>query len=792
MTDQEPGRPTRILPALPIDPRLPEIVSVLRKYRRAVLVAPPGAGKTTRVAPALIEEGPVILLQPRRVAARSIAARIASEQGWEIGREVGWQVRFERRFGRETRLLVCTEGILTNRLQADPLLTGFRTAILDEFHERSVHADVALALMREAVRARDDLQLLVMSATLDARAVSDYLDGCPMIEVEGRAHPVEIGYAPHTFPQSAITERLDQPGGHILCFLPGAGEISRLGEDLRARARPGVAILPLHGTLEAAAQDRALAPSRERKVILATNIAETSLTVEGVTDVIDTGLHKVLRYDSRRGIDSLELERIPADSAEQRAGRAGRLGPGRALRLWDPRERLRPHREADIRRIDLAAPFLDVIAWGGDPLSLDWYEAPARERAESALELLDRLGLVRDGRLTPLGDIAHRLPLHPRLACILVSAGGSRRAAAVCALLSERGQSHPALHATDSDILTLADEIDIAPPPVRNVALEIERVGRSLLGRGVKTDPSEESLLRSILAGFPDRVAQRREPRSARLLLASGHGARLTADSGVWDGEYLVALDVIGSEARGVSEALVRQASRIEKQWLRPTCVEVRHWFDPETRAVKAVEQVRYMALLLAERPVPPHPDESIDLLLGAWAKEPLDEASRTLVARARMAGVSIDMEAARRAACAGRVSLPRLDLHLSLSHAERQLLDRLCPESVRVPSGRSIRLEYGDDGIVRLSVKLQELFGLEEGPRVGRNQEPVLIHLLAPNGRPVQTTTDLRSFWQRTYPEVRRELRGRYPKHPWPEDPAGAEPTARVKKRVSGRVSGT
>jgi len=319
-----------MLEPLPIDEHLPRICARVRAHGAAVVVAPPGAGKTTRVGPALAEDGPVLLLQPRRVAARALARRIAGERGWCVGREVGWHVRFERRFAADTRVLVATEGILTRRLQGDPLLGGFRTVILDEFHERSLHADLGLALVREARRAREDLRVVVMSATLDAGPVAAYLGGCPTIEVPGRRHPVRVEYAPHTPLAEALRGVLSRESGHVLCFLAGAPEIRRAAAELARAALPGApsVVRPLHGSLGADEQDAALAPSERRKLILATNVAETSLTVEGVSDVIDSGLCKVLRRDDGLGIDRLETERISADSAEQRAGRAGRTGPG--------------------------------------------------------------------------------------------------------------------------------------------------------------------------------------------------------------------------------------------------------------------------------------------------------------------------------------------------------------------------------------------------------------------------------------------------------------------------------
>jgi ATP-dependent helicase HrpB len=351
---------------LPIDEHLASIVDATRDRRVAVVVAPPGAGKTTRVPPALLALGRVVLLQPRRVAARSIARRIALESGSDLGREVGWQVRFDRRFGADTRLLVATEGVLTARLRDDPLLEDFDVVVLDEFHERTVHADLALAFVRQALAARDDLRVVVMSATLDAGAVASFLDGAPVVEAHGSPHDVAIEYAPSLSVGEAVRRVLSRAGGNVLCFLPGAPEIRRVEAELRGMALPTTCrILPLHGALDADSQDAALAPSVERKVILATNIAETSLTVEGTTDVIDTGLQKVMRCDPASGLDRLETERVSLDAASRRAGRAGRTGPGRVLRLWDPREELRKSREAEISRVDLAGPALDVLAWGG-------------------------------------------------------------------------------------------------------------------------------------------------------------------------------------------------------------------------------------------------------------------------------------------------------------------------------------------------------------------------------------------------------------------------------------------
>ena len=769
---------------LPIDAHVGAVRAALASSRAAVLVAPPGTGKTTRVPPALLDDGPVFLLQPRRVAARSIARRIAAEQGLALGEDVGWQVRFERRFTARTRLVVATEGVLTGRLQSDPLLTGFRTIVLDEFHERSLHADLALALARQAWRAREDLRLLVMSATLDAGPVSSFLDDCPVIEAAGRPHPVEVSYAPGRPLVEAVRGALAAAGGHLLCFLPGAPEIRRAQADLVGRTGES-RLLPLHGRLSAEEQDEALAPSSARKVILATNVAETSLTVEGVTDVIDSGQQKVLRFDPATGLDRLVLERISLDSAEQRGGRAGRTGPGRVVRLWDARDRLRARREPEIERVDLASPTLDVLAWGGDPRTFEWFEAPPEERLDAALRLLERLGATSAGRLTKAGEAMHRLPLHPRLARVMVDVGGGPRAAAACAVLAEGWRPAGDPPTTDSDVLSAADRIRDAPPGVRAAAREVEDTARAAgLGRARGGD-GDEALRRALLAGFPDRVARRREPLSSRLVLASGSGAVLGRESGVRDGELLLALDVTGGAAGAGGEPIVRAASRVEREWLEAVRAEVVHRYDEDARAVRAFARDHYDRLILGERPVPVDPERAAELLAEALERRGLGPAGETLQQRLRVAGLEVDLHAAVVAACRGRTSLPALDRPEQwLDPGERARLDRLAPERLPLPSGRTAALEYRHDGSVVAAAKLQELFGLADTPRVGPRQVPVVFELLAPNGRPVQTTRDLRSFWEGTYPEVRKELRGRYPRHPWPEDPWSAEPTHRAKKR--------
>jgi ATP-dependent helicase HrpB len=687
---------------LPVDRHIPEIIATLRARRAAVIVAPPGSGKTTRIPPALVPLGRTILLQPRRVAARALTRRIASEQRWTIGEEIGWQIRFERRFSERTRLLVATEGILTARLQSDPLLSEFAVVILDEFHERSIHADVALALVKQAAAARDDLFVVVMSATMDASSVSRFLNDAPVIDIDAARYPVEVRYRPSVSVGAAVREALADAKGDLLAFLPGAREIERAAAEL---AGVDALVLPLHGSLEVDAQERALAPAARRKVILATNVAETSLTVEGVTDVVDAGLHKVLRFDAETAVDHLVLEKISLDSAEQRAGRAGRTAPGRATRLWDPRDILRAHREPEVRRIDLTSTVLDILSWGGDPLTFEWFEQPDASRIEAALELLALLGAIGEQR-----SAIRRLPLHPRLARMVLAAHGAR------------------------DAIALAVELSGGAP---NEVRELASIARRLLGDAYREEVDDETFRRAVLAGYPDRVAMR---RGTGFTLATGTGATLARGLADPGGDFLVVLDITGD--------LIRRVVKIEREWLTPTHRDVVHTIDGNR--VRATERVWYLRLLLREQQVPADREEARRLLAANAKPDPV------LAARLRFAGLA----------------------------AADKRLDQLAPTSVKLPSGRSAQLEYREDGSVVASAKLQELFGLAETPRLGPQQTPITFQLLAPNGRPVQVTRDLRSFWNNTYPEVRKELRGRYPRHPWPDDPWTGEATHRTKRR--------
>ena len=824
--------------SLPIDAHLPEIVTAVRAARAAVITAAPGAGKTTRVPSALADDGPVLVLQPRRVAARSMAARVAEERGWVIGREVGWHVRLDRNFTRDTRIIFATEGTLTARLRQDPLLSDFRTIIIDEFHERSVFADIGLALARYAWSARDDLRLVVMSATIDAARVAAYLGDAPVIAVPGRTFPLDIAHAPGLSVAQAVLNVLPSARGAVLCFLPGAGEIGRAINELQpkvAASFPDVIVLPLHGGLPAELQDAAIRASANRRVILSTNLAETTVTVPDVTTVIDTGMQKVARYDAERGIDRLVTERITQDSADQRAGRAGRVAAGRVWRLWDASDRLRPHRDPEILRIDLAATALDILSWGGDPFgpdSFEWFEAPPAHALSAARQLLHQLGAIdRNGHLTTLGADLGRIPAHPRLARLILADGGSDRAARAAVLIGEgRRSSDSGVAVRDDgrgrrpnaplsgsgavgecDVLAAVEDRAF-PPHLRDVA----RALRSSVSHATNVDTGsiteEDARFRQALfAAYPDRLARRREPVGDRFVLASGSGARLARESAVQRAEFIVAIEVrridggpgvrrphpmAGSAA---DEPLIVMASRVEPEWIVPTSSTVEHEFDDAAGKVIASRVERYGALILSSHAVAVDPDAARPLYARVWRARERTPREQELFARLRFAagqrgsepfstvlaqlGTELESSVPNWAFSVEKGSDP-LDPLASLPSDIRRRLDEAAPSMLRVPSGRERPLVYREDGSVVASVKLQELFGLAETPRIGPAKVPVTFELLAPNGRPVQVTSDLRSFWTRGYPEVRKELRGRYPKHPWPDDPWTATPSARTNRR--------
>ena len=853
---------------LPIDPALPEIVEAARAHRGLVLVAPPGAGKTTRVPVAVVEAGllatkhpALVMLQPRRVAARASAGRIAAENGWRMGEEVGYHIRFERRVGPRTRIRVATEGILLRQLVADPFLEGVGAVVLDEFHERSIHTDLALALLREIKETvRDDLLLIVMSATMDAEPVSEFLRGCPVIRSEGRAYPVEITYRPTAGAVSpeaiarAVEEALSSPGD-ILVFLPGADEIRRVGANLETLARrEDLLVLPLHGALSSEDQDRALRPSERRKVILATNIAETSLTIDGVRTVIDSGLARYASYDPRRGLDRLELGPISRNSAAQRAGRAGRTGPGRCLRLWSEGEQ-RGREEADvpeIRRVDLCAAVLALHAWGvTDPRRFDWYEAPPEVRIDSAERLLRMLGAldVESGRITARGRQLHELPVHPRIGRLLMAAaqdGWPDEGAALAALLSEEdivrhgaardanASSRPRSRGA-SDLIVRLDLLEeaerdrfaerirdrgIDPARARRVARlreELSRISRRLGSPAVSRPggPDEDSILRWIMLAYPDRIARRRADGESLGVMVGGRGIRLGPESVVRDSEFFVALDPREDRRGGMLEARVRSASAIHHEWLERSFPEsVRRErsvvFDEQRQKVVGRNALWYLDLLVREDHNAAVDDATASRVL-AEALRPRasdffreDEAAANWLARLQFLRHWVpesdlpDIDATvlselLEAVCTGKRGVAEVRkvplvpfLRGRLSHSQGRFLDEHAPETMTVPSGNRVRLTYEPDRPPVLAVRLQELFGWADTPRVAMGRVPIVLHLLGPNFRPVQITDDLRSFWATTYFQVRKDLRARYPKHAWPEDPKLATAQAKGRSRPS------
>ena len=857
--------PPRAIDELPVDRALPEVLDSLCATGAVVISAAPGAGKTTRVPPALLDDarllGPanpkVLLLQPRRVAARASAARIAYERGWTLGREVGYRVRFERRVCADTRLEVITEGILTRRLLDDPYLEGVGAVILDEFHERSVHTDLAIAMVREIREAvRDDLKLVVMSATLDAEPISRYLSGCPIIRVEGRTHPVETLYRPSPAGKrledqvrTALESLNDTERGHVLVFLPGMEEIRRASRAIEGLAEArGWLVLPLHGSLPAADQDRALQPSNQRKVVLATNVAETSLTIEGVTTVIDCGLARVAVYDSGRGLDRLELRRISKASAAQRAGRAGRTASGRCLRLWSERDEraMPPFEVPEIRRVDLSAILLLLDCWGHrDPSQFAWFEEPEVESIVDAQRLLQLLGALDDQKqITPLGRRLLTWPVSPRLGRLLeasVDAGMVEQGAALAAILgekdlavAERYERHgPAFSGsqrllTDSDLLVRLDMLEeaqrasfrgslrdrgIDPNAARKVAqarddyLRLARREGLLEGRSGE----EEDLLKLVLLAYPDRVCRRRCEGSPLGVMVGGRGVRLDATSTVRDAELFVAVDARTGSRTGAAggEVLVKVASLVRADWLSdlfPAQVsrvqEAR--FDPQRQRVVGWTRWLYRDLVLREEPgAAVDRAESGRVLAEALADqateifnshdEPAALLSRLTFLRATIPEQSLpawdkaDFIELLKAACSGCQAVSEITgtslaalLRGCLSAHHRRLLELEAPETVEVPSGSRIRLKYEAERPPRISVRLQELFGWSEGPRLAQGRVAVVLELLGPNYRPVQVTDDLRSFWNTTYEQVRKDLRRRYPKHAWPEDPWTAKAEAR------------
>lgn len=808
---------------LPIDAALPAVLDALRAQGAVVVLAPPGSGKTTRVPQAVLDAigGRALLLQPRRVAARLCAARIAWERGGELGGEVGYQVRFERRVGPQTRLEVLTEGLLLRRLQEDPFLEGVDTVLLDEFHERSLHLDLSLALLAEVrAQVRPELRLVVMSATLDPGPVARFLGGCPVVVAEGRTFPVEVQHDPRPDERplplrvaAAIRARLPEEG-HVLAFLPGVGEIERTLEALGPL--PGRRVLPLHSRLSLEEQARALAPSAEPRVVLATNIAETSVTFDGVRVVVDSGQERRPVYDPALGLERLERVPIAQSSAAQRAGRAGRTGPGLCRRLWTEAE----HRERpaaalpEVQRADLAPAVLELRAWGADPRRFGWFEPPPPAALARAEQLLQRLGALDDGALTPLGQALARLPVHPRVGAVLLAGqrrGLAREAATLAALLSERDPFPGDQHPERADLLWRVQRVEEGGASERGLLRAVRQARDQLLALapphpGPRGRADARALAELLLAGFPDRVAVRREGSPRRYRLVGGAGAALP--EGQQGPPLVLALELEAGPRGERSEHTLRLACALEEAWL-PTRWERVLRFDPEREAVRGRRERRYLDLILGEAPDPEEPDpEAVSALLAQEAAKnierifTLDDETINTTQRLRciidwmpeqQLPPAWDLRWALPALCQGRRSfaeLRALDLSEALlgllSWPQRQALEQHAPARLPVPSGATVRLRYEHGQPPVLAARVQQLFGLMQTPRIAGGRVPVLIELLSPAQRPVQVTADLAGFWASSYAEVRKELRGRYPKWAWPEDPSQAIPEDRPARRRS------
>lgn len=839
--------------ALPIDALLPEIAARLREGPNLVVQADPGAGKTTRVPPFLLDhlyggglggEGLIVVAQPRRLAARMAAQRVASERGEPVGQRVGYQVRFESRTSDATRIVFVTEGLLVRRLRDDPALRGVSTVVLDEFHERHVDTDVALALLRRMQRGpRPDLRILVMSATLDPGPVAAFLDA-PALRSPGRSFPVEVEYRPERSDRGLPVQvaealrHLGQTGldGSVLVFLPGAREIRECTESCAGVAASlGLEVAALHGELPAAEQDRAVAPGR--KLILSTNVAETSITIEGVAAVIDSGLARRASHDPWSGLPTLTLAKISRASAEQRAGRAGRTRAGRCIRLYAQHdlERRPAFDEPELARLDLAGAMLDLRAHGlrgADALA--WLDAPPPAAVAAAEGLLRRLGAtLADGSPTAVGREMLRYPVHPRLARLLVETrrrGIAGLGVAAAALLGERplrrasgprDPSRPHEDAAAADVLADIARLEaVRRDPGQAARLRIDRgalrqveQARRQLGDLVPRDAPasrtpEDDLCLALLVAFPDRVArvETRRGQPDRLVMAAGGEAELSPDSAVHGASLVVAVAAEQRHDPGhrAPRTVVRSAAAIEPEQLlelgdEALVEETRVRFDTVHERVEAVTETRYDGLVIESNPLREVPPQAAALLreaalargarafvgepaaLDAWLTRVVFLAAHH---PATAAFTEADVARVLGELCEGRRSFAELRRADLLAHLRAALppeslaaLEQLAPEHVALPGGRRVAVHYELDRPPWVESWLQDFFGAATGPTVARGRVPLVLHLLAPNRRAVQVTTDLAGFWARHYPELRNALMRRYPRHAWPEDPRHAQP---------------
>jgi ATP-dependent helicase HrpB len=827
---------------LPIDEILPELRAVLQRNRNAVIEAPPGAGKSTIVPIALLEEpwlrgGRIVMLEPRRLATRAVAMRMAATLGESVGDTVGYRMRLETRVSRRTRIEVVTEGVFTRMLQSDPALEGVAAVLFDEFHERSLHADTGLAFALDSQEnLSPDLRLLVMSATLDGAAVAKLLGDAPLVRATGRMFPVETRYVGSGMPAlpggrespelavlRAIKRALAEAEGDMLVFLPGAGEIRRV-QGMLSDIGPQIDVLPLYGELTGTDQDAALRPAKSgrRKIVLATNIAETSLTIDGVRIVVDAGLERRSLFDPASGMNRLELQRISRASAEQRAGRAGRTAPGACYRVWgEGAERsLAAYAPPEICVADLAPLALDLAVWGTEAGKLRWLDAPPAATLSSSRDLLRRLGaLDAAGKVTAHGRAMQEFPAHPRLAHMLLKSltlDAAPLAAQLAAILSDRdllraGQSRDTDVRTRLELLR-GNSID------RGTLDRVRRAQRNflqLLGKQAPEGHVDGDQAGVLLAlAYPDRIGRRRAGGEGRFQLANGKGAVFESAESVARQEFIVAVDLDDRDR----EARVRLAIPLDKQELLETfAAEIERvdelvW-DDRTEAVIARRVVRLGALVLEEKPLPDAPRDASAAAMLAGVRSlgldalPWDDDTRDFLARAEFVralarndlsgwpdfsrdALAQDLEwlapflggITRRSQLA---RLPLMDaLRARLDHQQQRRLEELAPTHIGLPTGTRTRIDYRNDNAPVASMRMQEVFGLAATPRIGGGAVPVTFELLSPARRPLQVTRDLASFWRNAYVDVRKDMRGRYPRHYWPEDPLQAEPTRRAKPK--------
>ncbi|RMH52347.1 MAG: ATP-dependent helicase HrpB [Bacteroidetes bacterium] len=829
---------------LPIDAVLPELRAALRSCTRAVVQAPPGAGKTTQIPLALRDEPwlagqRIVLLEPRRLAARAAARRMAHLLGEPVGETVGYRIRLEHVAGPRTRIEVVTEGILTRLLQDDPGLDGIGLVLFDEFHERSLHADLGLALCLHAqALLRPDLRLLVMSATLDGARVARLLDDAPQVVSEGRSYPVQTHYLRHR-PEgrleatvaAAVHRALHETEGDVLVFLPGAGEIRRTAARLaEGGLPPEVQMRPLYGNLPPADQQAAIEPSPpgRRKVVLATAIAESSLTIEGVHVVIDSGLAREPQFSPRTGMTRLVTRRVSIASADQRRGRAGRLGPGVCYRLWPASDQphLAAHPRPEILQADLAPLALELALWGAGAEELRWLDPPPAAALQQARTLLHDLGaLDAAGRITPHGRRMARIGAHPRLAHMLFEGrrlGHGRLACRLAALLSERDvlRSDAGLPEIDVrlrlDLLRQAERgsvparyqgYPVARSTVRRVLQLARQWERRLRPDEPRIDPEAAGLV--LAFAYPDRIALQERP--GRFRLRNGHRAVVDGPQRLSEADVLVAASLDGDrrESRLFLAAPLTRADLAHHFAHAIETIDRIAW-DAAAGRVTARRQERLGALILQDGPLPdPDPEAVRTALLDGLADAGLAALPWTPAARswqqrilflrpfdpslpdvsdAHLLGTLSDWLGPYLTGMKRLEDLQRLDLSRilqdMLTWEQRQRLDTQAPTHLTVPSGSRIRLDYSDPEAPVLAVRLQELFGLTETPRIAGGRVPLTIHLLSPAHRPVQITRDLAGFWASTYFEVKKELMGRYPRHYWPDDPLSATPTHRARPR--------